>query len=878
MRFPSFFRRAFNITDFRPGADRNVREEIGFYLEMRARELMAAGYDREQASRMAAAKFGNREWVAEECEKIEKTNIRRRQRKLLFDSFQRDVRFAFRSFGRQPFFSGLIVVLLALGIAGNTAVFSMINAVFLRPFPYVEADRLVDLDTTAPLWNLEFVSVTYPDFCAWRELNTTFESMGVYTSPSVNMMSEEGARRLQTLRVSHDLSEALKLVPLLGRTFDEEDEIEDGPNVTMILNGFWQEHFGGDRDIIGRTITIDGVIHEIIGVLPDEAAINKQTQLWIPLREDRTRRGSFYLHGIGRLSDGVTIEQSQADLDRIQRGLIETEGAAEEAMPIVTDLRTRRLGDIRTGSFAVWGAVAVLLLIACTNIASLMLAKSEVRRREFGIRAAIGAGRSSIIRQLLTESLILALIGGIIGFLFGIWSISAIETSFPLDLPPWTNLNADLGVAGFSFAICITTALFFGLIPAMQSTRGRTSSLLDENGNRSSGGTGTRRLMRAFVSLEVALALGLLVTAALLVQTYRNLGGIDPGFEPEGVLAFMVDLPETDYPDPRSMHMFHLSLIERLRNLPGVVSAASANVAPLRGHSGRFFVPDDAPPRKEGESVSVTNTHFITPDYAETVGLRLKAGRFLTEEDVLAVVVNESYVRYHWGEEDPIGRYIIRSGSTQPKIEVIGVTCDVKHYGLAAELRPAIYLRMALGVERNPYFLMKTNIDPASLASAAREAVSELDPALPIYDMETMWETLDDSLSFREAYSILIGLFALVSLILALGGVYGVISYVVSHRRNEIGIRIALGARRGTVVGMVLRQGIGMVVVGCGLGIGLILLLAGALSDLMYGKGVTDPLTIAGVTAVLLLVALPANLIPAWRAAKADPTSALRAD
>ncbi len=875
MWFPSFFRRAFNITDFRPGANRNVKEEIGFYLEMRTRELMSTGLDQEIASRMAAAKFGDRQWVEHECEKIEKLEIRRRRRKWMFDSLQRDARFAIRSFTRQPFFNGLIILMLALGIAGNTAVFSMINALFLRPFPYEEPDRLVDLDTTAPLWNLEFVSITYPDFLAWREGNTSFESMGVFTAPSVNMMSEEGARRLSTLRVSYDLIETLKIVPLLGRPFTLEDEIEGGPNVAMVVNGFWQDHFGGERDVIGRTITIDGVTHEIVGVLPDEAVLSDETHLWTPFRADRTNRNSFFLSGIGRLSDGVTMQQAQADLDRIQQGLIETAGAAEEAMPIVTDLRERRLGDIRTGSFVVWGAMVVLLLIACTNIASLMLAKSAVRKREFGIRAAMGAGRGSIIRQLLTESLILALAGGTVGFLLGIWSVSVIERAFPIDLPPWANLNADLGVAGFSFAVCIMAALFFGLLPALRSTKGRAAGLLTERPDRSSATTGTRRLMRAFVTVEVALALVLLVTATLLIQAYQNLGGVDPGYKPEGILAFKVDLPEADYPDGRQMGTFHESLVERLESLPGVESAAAASSIPLRGHSGWFYVPEGAQP---GESVPVTLARFVTLDYPETVGLRLKAGRFLNEEDMLSVVVNETFASYHWGDEDPIGRRIVIRGTTEPKLEVVGLTYNVKHYGLDEEMRPGIYIRMAARPERNPYFLMKTSIDPTSLASAAREAVSELDPALPIYGLETMQEILDNSLSFRQTYSILIGIFALVSLILALGGVYGVISYVVSQRTQEIGIRIALGARRTSVVRMVLRQGTWMILIGCGLGIGLTLLASGVLSTLMFGMGATDPLTIAGVTVVLLLVALPANLIPALRVSEVDPSTALRVE
>jgi len=486
--------------------------------------------------------------------------------------------------------------MLALGIAGNTAIFSMINAIFIRPFPYEQPDRLVDLDTTAPQWNLEYVGITYPDFLAWREGNSTFASMGILDSESVNMMSDEGARRLSILRVSYDLVETLRLAPVLGRSFTLEDEILGGPNVAMVVSGFWHEYFGGDTDITGRTITLDGVSYEIIGVLP--------------------------------------------------------------------------------------------------------------------------------------EILLLAVVGGVIGLLLGIWGISALDSVFPIDLPPWATLNADLLVMGFSFAVCLLAAILFGLLPALRSTKGGVAEFLIEGTDRSSASTGTKRLMRAFVAIEVALALGLLVTASLLVQAYRNVGGIDPGFEPEGILAFRLDLLEADYDDGTELRTFHNALIERLEALPGVESAAAASSIPLRGHSGYFFEAEGAQPPEPGRSNPVTLVRFVTLDYPGTVGMRLKVGRQLSEADTLAVVVNETFARHHWGEEDPIGRRIRPAGAADMWIDVVGLAYDVKHYGLDEEMIPGVYIPMAVQPERDSFFLLRKSIDPASLASAARATVQELDPAL----------------------------------------------------------------------------------------------------------------------------------------------------
>lgn len=852
------------------------KEELGFYLEMRTSELMSEGLNVDETKRKAVNSFGDSQRVEEECVQIEKLEIRRRQRNHMLDSLRRDTRFAINSFLRQPFFSGLIILMLALGIAGNTAVFSIINALFIRPFPYENSERLVDLDTTAPEWNLDYVGITYPDFLAWREGNRSFDSMGIFTSGDANMTSDEGARRLKIIKSSYDMLETLRLQPLIGRAFTREDETLGQPNVALLISGFWHEHFGGAADVIGRTITLGGELFEIIGVLPAEAVIFSEAQLWIPFRADPTSRTSFFLSGIGRMAGGVSIEQAETDLRSIQQGLVDNNEAAAAAMPIVTDLRKRRLGDLRTGSFAVWGAVAILLLIACTNIASLMLAKSSVRQREFGIRAAIGAGRGSIIRQFLTESMILALAGGLLGFLLGLWSIEAINTVFPIDLPQWATLYPDFNVMLFSFSVCVGSAILFGLLPALRSTKGRVAELLTEGMGRTSTGRSTKRLMRAFVSVEIALSLGLLVVASLLIQTYRNISRIDAGFDPEGILAFRLDLPEADYPERSDILSFQRTLLERLEALPGVESAATTSVIPMRGHSGYFFEAEGAQPREEGQPNPVTLVRFVSIGYIETAGLQLKSGRFLTVQDTMAVVVNETFAHHYWGEEDPVGRRIRPPGSQDPWFEVVGLAYDVKHYGLDEEMIPGVYARIVLSSARDAFFIIRTGLEPSSLASAVRNTVETLSSSLPVFGMETMREIIDDDQSFRRATSVLLGIFALVSLILTLGGVYGVISYVVSQRTREIGIRIALGAGRRDVIGMVLRQGAWMVLTGCLAGIGLVILTSKALASLMFGIGSADALTIAGVTILLILISLPANLIPALRASGVDPVTALR--
>jgi len=876
MTLPPFIRRIFRVTDFRPDPERTLAEEIEFHIDELTRELQEAGHPLAEARRLAEEKFGDSTAIADTCTRIERTDLRQQGRALMIDSLRRDTRFALRSLGRQPLFSGLIILMLALGIAGNTAVFSVVNTIFLRPFPWDESERLVDLDITAPQWNLEFVGIDYPDFLHWRNESQAFEAMGVFNDLSLSLAGEEGAERVTGITGTYDLIETLRLVPLIGRTFTPEDGTDGGPRVVMLIDSWWRDRWGGDPDIIGRSLTLSGVTYEIIGVLPDEAMIRERGQIWLPFHADPDDRSSYFLAGIGRLAPGVTREQAQEDLRRIQQNVIEAGVASAEALPIVTDLRERSMGDVRTAVYAVWGAIAVLLLIACANVASLMLTRTIMRRSEFGIRSALGAGRGTLTRQIFTESLVLALIGGAVGFGLGSASISLLAGAVPLDLPPWMRFEVDLGVQLFTLAVCVVTALAVGLVPIWRIRRRSQVDILREGALRTGTGRGTRRLLQAFVTTEVALTLGLLVTAALLGQTFYNLRRVDPGFEPEGVLTFQLNLPQTQYPEQGNVITFINDLNANLEALPGVEAAAAATSLPLRGHNGWFWQAEGAEPLPEGQADPVTLLRLVTPHYAAAAGIQMLAGRWLQDSDRMQVVVNETFARYHWGDEDPIGKRCHPKGSPQVLMEVVGLARDVRHYGLEEEMIPGIYSQMLLMPEQNPQFIIRTGGDPAALAPAVRATVADLDPSLPVFDVATMEEIIADSLSFRQATSLLLAIFAIVSLMLALGGVYGVISYAVSMRRREIGIRIALGAGRESVIRMIIGEGLRMILIGLGAGVILTLLLGRILSSLVIGVSATDAATLIVVSVVFLTIALAANLIPALRASATDPIETLR--
>lgn len=800
-----------------------------------------------------------------------------------------DLRHAARSVARQPLYGAMIVLMMTLGIGGTTAVFRVFNGLFLRPLPFPAAERLVDLDVRAPQWDLEYVGIAYADFAAWRERNRSFEAMGVYDVGGASYAGDDGARRVSVVAASHDLAGVLGMEPAVGRFFTPEEDVPDGSRVVLLTHRFWQEVFGGARDVVGRSAILDGEPYEIVGVLPPEAAFVAEADVWAPLQEDPTAHSSFYLTGIGRLRPGVGAERALEDLTRIHKGLVEEYSVNEVTFPVVSSLRDRYLGDYRLGSGVLLGAVAIVLLIACADIAGLVLARSMERTREIGVRLAMGAPRTRIVRQLLTESVLLAALGAVVGAWIGFEGSELLVSRMAEEFPPWVTFGLDWRFVLFTVAVTGGAVVLFGLAPAVRTSGVDPAGALGTSSTRTTVSGRGRRTMAALVVGEVALAMVLLVVAGLSVRDFQRLQRVDPGLRTGNVLSYRVALPDSRYEDADARLAFWDSHLERLQALPGVVGAAGTTVLPLSGqHSGWFFVVEDAPPRGENERNPVVLNRAVSPGYLETMGVELVRGRDFTDfdgrdEGTYAAVVNETFVREFLSHRsDPVGARL-QTGTTvddeDPWWTVVGVTRDTKHYGLDEEMRPAVYQplrQMPIGFMN---VVIRTSGDPTALAGAARTALREQDPQVALFDVTTMEERLHESLWSRRAASWLIATFSIVALVLAVAGLYGIVSYSVRQRVREIGIRMALGAARGRVVGQVLRRGMAIVGLGVVVGLAGALAAAGLVSDILVtGVSPTDPLIYLGVSALLLAVAAVANWIPARRAARLEVMGVLRGE
>lgn len=801
-----------------------------------------------------------------------------------------DLRFAVRSLLKRPAFSALVIGMLALGVAANAAIFSAFNSVLLRPFPFAEPDRLVDLDETAPAWNLEFVGISYPDFDAWSRLNGTFESMAVYDDQSFNLAVDGRPDRVRGALVSWRLLEVLGLEPQLGRDFTAADFAEDAPRVAMVSEPYWRTRMASDHGVLGSVLRVDSEEYTVIGVLPPEAVIPVGAMVWAPLSvlsfccEPGQNSGSWWLDGVGRLADGVTIEQAREDLRSVHAGLVEELGDSRKAAtPRVEPLHEIEVGDRRPILVVMLAAVGVLLLIACANVGGLMLARASNRAREMGIRVALGAARGRIVRQLLTESLLLSCIGGAIGVGLGHLAMQQLFRAMPEEMRGWVSLSTDWRFAAFAVALAGATALLFGLAPALHAARVQPQQALQATALRASAGRERRRALRFLVVAEIALAVVLLVGAGLLVQTFRSLTTRDPGFRSD-VLTFAVSLPDPTYPDHAARLAFHERLRERVAELPGVESLGATTLRPLRGHTGYFFQPEDGVERPAEESSPVVLTIFATPEYFETMGITFLRGQpygpreGIEEGAPFGVVVNETFARTFWGDVDVVGRRVHTGGDDMPWLTVAGVTRDTLHYGPDTPMRPGVFLPFAswFGDRRSAVVALRGRADVTSLLGPARQIAQEMDPDVAVFDAGTMGEHLRaDTWSWRM-YAGLLGVFAAAALALALGGIYSTVSYVVGQRRGEIGIRMALGARNRQVLGAVLRDG--MVLTGGGLALGLVLafVAAGLASTALVEASPRDPMLYLAVAGTLVIAALLANLLPARRAAGTDPMSALR--
>jgi len=795
-----------------------------------------------------------------------------------------DIRYSLRMLCKNLGITVIAVATLALGMAGNTVIFSFFNAFFLRPMPFHQPDRLVDLDETAPRWNLEYTGLAYPDFHAWRQQNRSFDGMAAWSLDSFNLSFEGTAQRVRGARVTHDLTSVLGINPALGRPFTPEEDRPGGERVVLLSQHLWQRLFG-EQDVLGKVLHLNHESYTIVGVLSADRMLFEDAQpceLWVPLaaNPDDLGRG-WYLRGLGRLKSGVTRAMASEDLLRVHRARVADHKANENTAPRITPLAERLFGDTRPVLTILMGAVVVVLLIACGNVAALMLARGLARWRELGIRLSLGATTGRVTRLILTESLLVSCLAGGLGLVLGYWGLHALLDSLADKPPQWVSFRFDVRIWLWVLLMILVTAAF-GALPTCQAViKGSFQGALVSSGRQSTATPAKRRALHLLVVGEVALTLILLIQAGLLVQAFRSVQKMDPGYRADHVLICQIALPGTQYRTPEAYEAFYRDHLEQVRALPGVVAASAVTAPPLGGHWGTFFTIENAPAQRPDEQDPVVLQRVACPGYFETMGIAMVAGRTFNDQDgrtqgSLAVIVNETFARRFWPNQDPVGQRMRRRPDGSPWMTGVGVARDIKHYGLDRPMIPGVYLPYAQERCSGMAVVVRTVTDPLGLVSGVREIVRRSDPDLPIFDITTMSDRLHQSLWLRRWYSSLIGAFAFVALIMAVGGMYGVFSYVVGGRTRAIGVRLALGAHSGSVLWMVLRQGLILAGLGIGLGLSGTLIAVPLMRRLLLGLHGSDWLICAVIPFVLTAVALVACYLPARRAARIDPMVALR--
>ena len=810
----------------------------------------------------------------------------RERRELMLGS---DLKYTVRSLARQKLSTGLVVAMLTLGIAANVVVFGLVNGLFLRPFPFPDPERLVYINETAPRWNLEVVGVNFPDFVQWRQGSKLFDGIALYDGESFNVSDGAGAERIEGARVTHDFAAVLGVRPVLGRTFTPEEDRPKAERVVVINEGLWRERFDAAPDVLGRTLKLNGVAHTIVGVMPAAIRFPGNVRLWVPMAGDPAQQyQSYFASAIGRLKAGVQVEDGEKDLLRAHQPIWDARDKDHAVSPYARPLREDLARDFRTQARTLLGAVAILLVVACANVASVMLARALARRREMGIRLAVGASRTRLARQLFVENVVLATLGGAAGLALGHWALRVLITTAGDQIPSWANFDFDLRVGAFALVVTAATTVLFGWAPALHAIRGNLKGAMHEAGTGTTAGPGGRRTLSWLVAAEFAMAALLLVASGLLFRAYERVKHVDAGFRPDHVLTFMVALPEASYGGDddavggKQVNAFWDRLTARFATLPGVDAVGLVSCPPLGCHWGNFFEPEGRAPLKPGEANPVVLQRPASAGYFKAMGVRLLKGRFLEEQDATGdrhvAVVNETFAKTFWpGVNDPVGKRFKGAGNSKaPWITVVGLAGDVKHYGLERPMRPGIYFPLTVGRFNTMTVAIRTAADPGAFAATARASLRELDPELPMYRVRTMEEALRRSMAQRATYSWLLGIFAAMALVLALGGSYGVTSYLVSQRTREIGIRVALGARTADIVRAVMRKGLVTVAAGVAIGLAASFAVVRLLADLLFGVSPNDPAILAGATLVLFVLAVAANWLPARRAARVDPMRSLR--
>jgi putative ABC transport system permease protein len=802
--------------------------------------------------------------------------------------FWQDLRYGLRALLRNPGFSGVAILALALGIGPNTAIFTMVNAVLLKPLPVPDPHRVVMIWGTMLKSGFDQLPVSGADYVDWKKQATSFDEMAAaFAIPEygLNVSGAGEPERVPAATASKEFLPALGIKPIAGRNFLPEEDRPGGAPAVLISNAFWQRRFHSEPSAIGRTLTVDGVPRTIVGVVPHELGEMVAADLWLPTAIDPNspeRRNHNY--GIvALLKPGVTVTQARAEMTVIAQRLERAYPATNTGWGITLfPMAEMFTGRIRPVLMILLGAVGLLLLIACSNLANLLLARAATREKEIAVRAALGAGRSRIVRQLLTESLVLAVAGGSLGLLLAIWSVHALRGVVPDMFPMLQHMTVDLPVLTFTLGLSIITGLLFGVVPAWKSSYADLNTTLKEAGGRSESAGGSHRVRSFLLASQVALAVLLSVSAGLLLRSFGRVTAVDPGVRVAHVLTMSLSLPEVKYDTPVKRANFYRDLTERLQSLPGVRSAGAVLFLPLRVSIlsfrigvNRFQIQGRQPVPQSQEPMA--DYRMATPGYFDTIGIALRKGRLFDQHDDLdakrVALINEAMVGKHFPRENPLGQHITTGGTS---MEIVGVVADAKLYGLDAPIEPAIYVPHMQHPSGSMGLAVQTGGDPAAIASTVRREILKLDSEQPISSVRTMETVLSDSLMLRRVSMLMLAVFALLALTLATVGIYGLTAYSVSRRTHEIGLRVALGASQAEILRLVVVHGLATSLIGAAIGLAAAWQLTRMLSGMLYGVTATDPLVFAGVPLLLVAVSVIASYVPARKATRIDPLVALR--
>ena len=886
MRWWNFLRARLRALTGRESVIDDIDEELRLHVEMETEENVARGMSPEEARRAARLSFGHFDSMRDAAYTVRGGG--------LMETFLQDVRYGARVLAKHKGFTAVAVLTLALGIGANTAIFSAVNDLLLRPLPYSDAERVVMLWEVSPEGR-HMNTTSRANFREWRAQGSSFESMAAFSDQRVALTGGGEPEEVALQLATPDLFKVLGVEPLLGRVLVEDDIRRDSAGV-VLSHPFWKRRFGGDPNVIGKQITLSGQPFNVVGVMPpgfqwhikQRSGTGKPAEVWMVLAmpqagaSSASERGRF-LSVVARLKRGVSVEQADAELKTIHKRLEQDSTYNKNYTAEVIPLREQLVGNVRPALWVLLGAVGLVLLIACANVANLLLSRVAAREREIALRTALGARRSRVIRQLLTESLLLSLLGSALGLLVAWWGIRALVAISPRDLVSLQNVGINTTVLLWTLGVTLLTSVLFGVAPALEATRLNLSDALKEGGKGSDAqGSRSRRLRGALVVGEVALALMLLAGAGLLVKSFMQLRQINTGFETENVLTMVLRLPAAKYKEDPEYVAFFRQALERVRAIPGVRSAGIVNYLPLYGGLGAAtgFDVEGQPPPAPGTGPS-TNVRVADSEYFKAMGIPVQRGRTFTDaedaEPRHVILVSESFARRFFPNEDPLGKRIKVYMDENPAwTEIIGVVGDVRYDNLTAEAEPFVYYPHPELTYAFMTLVIRTAGDPAALAPAVRREIAALDADQPVADVRTMTEVMSEQVARARFNTLLLAVFAGLATLLSAIGIFGVMSYSVQLRTREIGLRMALGAQPRRVLILVLRQGLLLTLVGIGVGLAGSLALSRVMTGLLYGVTASDPLTFASIVVVLAAVSLIACYIPARRATRVDPLIALK--